>query len=178
MLAIQAPLPRRLSLAATITGCVLALSACGTADSKSSHSGGRSTGFLAFSECMRSHGVPNFPDPSPGGGIHVAVDSINPSSPSVKTAQARCHKLLPGGGPPQGVTEQQKEQLVRTAECMRSHGVSGFPDPTTTPPTNPHDYSSVEGIGGFNGGLFLLVPKTIDVNSPAFKQAAQTCGFH
>ena len=46
------------------------------------------------------------------------------------------------------------------------------------PPTNPQDYSVVEGIGGPSGGVFLLVPKTIDVNSPAFKHAAKACSFH
>jgi hypothetical protein len=167
----------RLSLATIATGGALAIAACGASRSTPSHGGSVRTGFLAYSACMRSHGVPNFPDPSSGGGIHLTVGSINPFSPSVKSAQARCHKLLPGGGPPQGVSEQQKERLVRTAECMRSHGVTGFPDPTTMPPTNPKDYSILEGIGGLGGGLFLLVPKTIDVTSPAFKQAATTCNF-
>jgi hypothetical protein len=171
---------RGLWVAATVTGCALAITACGTSGSMSNETGASSgrAGFLAFSECMRSHGVPTFPDPSAGGGIHLPQGSnINPFSPSFKTARAQCHKLLPGGGGPRGVSEQQKEQLVRTAECMRAHGVTGFPDPTTTPPTKPQDYSMAEGIGGLNGGLFLLVPKTIDVNSPAFKQATKACNF-
>ncbi len=95
-----------------------------------------------------------------------------------KAAQAQCRKLLRGEGPPRGVSEQQKEQMVRTSECMRAHRVTGFPDPTTMPPTNPQDYSIVEGIGGASGGLFLLVPKTIDVNSPVFKEAAKAWSFH
>jgi hypothetical protein len=179
VLALNRLLPRsRLWLATAIIVCALTITACSSSGSKSSHSGGR-TSFLAFSECMRSHGVPNFPDPSGSGGIHIPQGSnINPFSPSFKTAQAQCRNRLPGGGPPQGVSEQQKQQMVRTSECMRAHGVTGFPDPTTTPPTNPQDYSVVEGIGGPSHGLFLLVPKTIDVNSPAFKQAAKTCGFH
>jgi hypothetical protein len=128
---------------------------------------------------MRSHGVPNFPDPSAGGGIEIGQGSNpNPFSPAFKAARTRCQSRLPGGGPPRGVSEQQKEQLVRTAECMRAHGVTGFPDPTTTPPTNAQGFSIAEGIGGPNGGLFLLVPKTIDPNSPAFRQAARVCNFH
>lgn len=163
---------------AAIIGCTVAITACGTSGSKPSHSGG-GTSFLAFSECMRSHGVPSFPDPSAGGGIKIAQgSSINLFSPSVRAAQAQCQKLLPGGGPPRGVSEQQKEQMVQTSQCMRAHGVTGFPDPTTMAPTNPQDYSIVEGIGGLSGGLFLLVPKTIDVNSPAFEQAAKACSFH
>lgn len=180
VLAIDPSLTRhRLWFAAAIFGCAVAITACGSSGSKSSHPGSGRTSFLAFSRCMRSHGVPNFPDPSAGGGIHIPQGSnINPFSPLFKAAQAQCSKRLPGGGPPQGVSEQQKERLVRTAECMRAHGVTGFPDPTTSPPTNPQDYSSVEGIGGPSGGLFLLVPKTIDVNSPAFTRAAKACDFN
>jgi hypothetical protein len=175
--AINPPPPRRLWFAAALLGCFVAISACGSSGADSSHAGGGHSSFLAFSECMRSHGVPQFPDPS-GGGIHISQGSnINPFSPSFKAAQARCRKLLPGGGPPRGVSEQQKEQLVRTAECMRAHSVAGFPDPTTASPTNPQDYSIIEGIGGPSGGVFLLVPKTIDPNSPAFKQAAKACNF-
>jgi hypothetical protein len=178
--AIHPSLPcRRLWLGAAIIGCALTITACGTSGSSSSHTGSGRTSFLAFSQCMRSHGVPNFPDPSAGGGIKLTRGSnINPFAPSFKTAHAQCQRLLPGGGPPPGVSEQQKEQMVRMSECMRAHGVTRFPDPTTTPPVNPQDYSIVDGIGGFSGGLFLLVPKTIDVNSPAFKQAAKTCSFH
>jgi hypothetical protein len=170
---------RRLWFAAAIIGSALAITACGTSGTNSSHTGSGGTGFLAFSQCMGSHVVPNFPDPSAGRGINIAHGTnINPFSPSFKTAQAQCHKLLPGGGPPPGVSEQQKEQMVRSSECMRADRVTGFPDPTTTPPTNPQDYSIAEGIGRPSGGLFLLVPKTIDVNSPAFKQTAKICSFH
>lgn len=180
VLAMHTSLPsRRLWFAAAFIICALAITACGTSSSESSHAGSGRTSFLAFSECMRSHGVPTFPDPSAGGGINIAQgSSINPFSPSFKAAQAQCRRLLPGAGPPRGVSEQQKEQMVRTSECMRAHGVTGFPDPTTMPPTSPQEYSIAEGIGGPSGGLFLLVPKTIDVNSPAFKQAAKACSFH
>jgi hypothetical protein len=171
---------RRTWFTAVIVGCALAIAACGTSrsDSAGTGSSGRAD-FLAFSQCMRAHGVTNFPDPSAGGGIHLPASSnINPFSPSFRTARAHCAKLLPGGGPPQGVSEQQKEQLVRTSECMRAHGVTGFPDPTSTPPASPQEYSVMEGIGGVEGGLFLLVPKSIDINSPAFKQAAKACRFN
>jgi hypothetical protein len=179
VLAIDLSLPRRcLCFAAAIVGCALAMIGCGTSSSKSGRSASGGASFLAFSECMRSHGVPNFPDPSAAGGIQIAQGSnIDPFSPSFKAARAQCEKLLPSGGPPRGVSEEQKDQMVRTSECMRAHGVTGFPDPTTMPPTSPQDYSVVEAIGALNGGLFLLVPKTIDVNSPAFEQAAKACSF-
>jgi hypothetical protein len=57
---------------------------------------------------------------------------------------------------------------------MRSHGVSGFPDPTLgPPPSSPQEFSIAMG----RGGVSLLVPKTINVSSLAFKQAATTCRF-
>lgn len=127
---------------------------------------------------MRRHGVASFPDPDAAGGLNLNGTGINPFSPSFKAAQAVCNKLLPGGGPPARASEQQKQQLVAISECMRGHGVTGFPDPTTTAPTSlerlDHDYSLAESIAG---DLFLLVPKTIDVSSPAFKHAAGVCGL-
>ncbi len=93
------------SLIATI-GCALAIAACGSSH-KATPTAGRSQ-FLQFSECMRSHGVTNFPDPSAGGGIHLNAD-INPFSPSFKAAQSACRKLLPGGGPPSHPSEQDKQ---------------------------------------------------------------------
>jgi hypothetical protein len=126
---------------------------------------------------MRSHGVTGFPDPnSGGGGINIAGTGLNPFSPAFKAARATCRKLLPGGGPgTRKASEQQKQQLTAISECMRSHGVTGFPDPTTSPPSSPNGYSLIEGLAS---NLFLLVPTTINVNAPAFEQAAKACHFN
>ncbi len=172
---ITLPRGQRVLAALAVLACIAAIAGCGSSDhEQKTSSAGHS--MLAFSACMRSHGVPSFPDPSTGGGgLNLNGTGINPFSPSFKTAQATCHKLLPGGGPgAHPASEQQKEQLVATSECMRRHGVSGFPDPTSTPPTSPKGYSIMEGLAS---NLFLLVPSTIDVRSPAFKRAAKTCHF-
>ena len=154
--------------------CVVVIAACGSSEHKSS-AASTAGSFLAFSECMRSHGVPDFPDPSAHGGIDIAGTGVNPSSPAVRAAKATCERVLPGGGPPPHASEQQEQHLVAISACMRKHGVPDFPDPTTTsPPSNPRDYSIAEGIGD----VFLLVPSRINVNSPAFENAAKTCGFH
>lgn len=57
---------------------------------------------LKFSACMRSHGVPKFPDPTftPGGGSKLTIgksDGIDPNSPQFQAAQKACQKLAPGG---------------------------------------------------------------------------------
>jgi hypothetical protein len=170
---------RRLAGAMTIAlVCSLAIAACGSAAPAKkplAHKGSFAT-FLPFSECMRSHGVPNFPDPGPEGGIQIPGGSnINLASPSFKEAQSRCSHLLPGGGPRnQTATKQAIAAAVKTSECMRAHGVSGFPDPTETMPASPQGYSEIED----RGGVVMAIPTTIDVMSPTFEKAAQVCDFH
>jgi hypothetical protein len=46
--------------------------------------------------------------------------------------------------------------LLRLAQCMRAHGVSRFPDPSST-------------------GEGLIIPNDIDTNAPAFKSAQGDC---
>ena len=127
---------------------------------------------------MRSHGVTNFPDPSSHGGLQLPT-GFNTQAPSFKAAQTACFHKLPGGGPGnQKPTKQQVDQEVAVSECMRAHGVTGFPDPTVhtggPPNVNPAQYSAVED----RGGVIIAIPKSIDTNSPVFKHASQTCNFH
>jgi signal transduction histidine kinase len=58
------------------------------------------------------------------------------------------------------------------AQCMRDHGISGFPDPTTSVPLN------VRFIGELSNrdGAILAIPAT-SLQSPAFIQVAGVCGF-
>ena len=124
---------------------------------------------------MRAHGLTNFPDPSPGGGINISSGSgINPASPAFQSAQTACSKRLPGGGPgARKPSEQDKAQMLEISECMRRHGVSGFPDPTLSMPSSPVAYSAVLN----RDGVVLALPKSIDAQSPAFKRAATACNF-
>jgi hypothetical protein len=130
---------------------------------------------LEFATCMRSHGVPNFPDPTAGGGIQFSSGSgINPLSPAFQAARLSCHKMLPGGGPRRGAgSAQAKAQMLRVSECMRQHGVSGFPDPTLSPPSNPADYGEITD----DAGVVLAIPSTIDPQAPVFRHAAAACNF-
>jgi hypothetical protein len=61
---------------------------------------------LKFSQCMRSHGVPKFPDPQIGNGrigIRIGPGSgIDPNSAQFKSAQQACQKLLGGPFGPKG----------------------------------------------------------------------------
>jgi hypothetical protein len=173
-----------LAVAALMTGVLVA--GCGGSSHGPTAAGRAGSGLpapdpgaaLAFARCMRSSGVPNFPDPKPGGGLLFPLGAgINPSSPAVQTAQAKCRKLLAGGGPPgAGSTThpsaQTLEKLVTIARCMRRHGVPQFPDPRTSVPANP---TGIQDITDFDGAI-LLFPSTINLQSPAYKQALTACG--
>jgi hypothetical protein len=112
---------------------------------------------------MRSHAVPGYPDPqvtASGNSVSVTISpgSANPNSPAFRSADRACHHLLPNGGVqggPGGSSPQQQAQDVVFADCMRAHGVSGFPDPD-------HD------------GVFTL-PATVNEQAPAFLRAEHAC---
>lgn len=169
----------RVPTAVAVVSGVLMIAGCGSSSKPSSPSKSPSNlaaAGIRFSSCMRSHGVPNFPDPSTSGcAVHISIKSssgINPASPSFHAAQKGCGKLLPGGGPESGKpSAAAKAQMLAISECMRAHGVSGFPDPTTTPPSNPAGYSGVLE----RNGVSLAIPTTIDIQSPAVQQAATAC---
>lgn len=115
---------------------------------------------VAFAACMRSHGVPAFPDPGSNGRTSLG-SGIDPSSPQFQAAQRICKSLLPSGGSTLStqaaggsLSTEKQAQLLRFARCMRAHGVSNFPDPTS------------QGIA--------LSP-SIDPKSPQFEAATQAC---
>jgi hypothetical protein len=134
---------------------------------------------LAFARCMRANGVPNFPDPSAGGGFSLRVSVAGASSSVFKAAQTKCDRLLPGGGL-EGIgsgpapSAQTVEHWVKVAQCMRRHGVPNFPDPRTTVPSQP---PAGGGVISDRDGVILVFPHTIDEQSPLFSRAAAACGF-
>jgi hypothetical protein len=137
-------------------------SAGSSTTSPASHSSPGSTtraGALAYSRCMRSHGVPNFPDPDSQGRIQIQGSGslADPNNPQIQAAMAACKSLLPSAGTP----AQQRKDLAKAlkfAHCMRSHGVPSFPDPT--PAGSGHTSPS--------GSM-------PDSNSPQFRAATQAC---
>lgn len=119
-------------------------------------------GLLAFSQCMRRHGVPNFPDPQhfAGGNAKLTIHNLQPPP----AAMNACGHLLPtnGGGGSQQTAQQLRVRLadeLSFAKCMRSHGVARFPDPTA------QGQLSVE----------MVQAQGIDVHSPAILHVVQTC---
>jgi hypothetical protein len=117
---------------------------------------------VKYSQCMRSHGVPDFPDPTNGRLMlqfrKGSSSTLDPNSPEFQSAQQACKSLAPSGlGSGQSVSPQAQAQALKFARCMRSHGVPGFPDPT------------------FSGGGIRIQAKGVNLNSPEVKRAQQAC---
>jgi hypothetical protein len=131
---------------------------------------------------MRANGVPNFPDPGPGGGFTFnPADGADPSSPVFDAAQAKCQKYMTlGAGLTPGTrthpSAQWLAEMVKAAQCMRRHGVPSFPDPTTTVPS-PKVLGGGGQISNIDGVVFVFPAATVDTQSPVFTRAAKTCGF-
>jgi hypothetical protein len=114
---------------------------------------------FAFARCMRSHGIPNWPDPNSAGFFDKS--KLRPLGLSVSRVRALeegpCNIPLPS---PQTstITPADRTDYLKAATCMRSHGFPDFPDPTFP-----------------NNSVTLDIPSSIDRNSAKFKSAATTC---
>ncbi|MGA2528978.1 MAG: hypothetical protein ABSG36_07415 [Acidimicrobiales bacterium] len=140
-----------------------------TSSSQTAGSGGSAAAkykaAFAYVDCMRSHDVSKFPDPTSDGQINVdfahggksgspASSGIDRMSPQYISANETCHHLLPGRAPTPAQNQQALAKELKFAQCMRSHGVSNFPDPTSA--------AVVHLIG-------------VDQNSPQYQGAQKAC---
>ena len=146
------------------------LSACGSSSASSSGSsstsGAQFQARLNLAKCFRAHGI-NVPDPStgggPAGGGGVFRSLRNYPQAQVQSATQACRQYFAQAFPRFNLTPTQRaqvqQQLVKFAECMRSHGVD-VPDP------------KLNATGGFGlGRAFGSVAR----NSPAFQSALTAC---
>jgi hypothetical protein len=89
---------------------------------------------LAFSHCIRSHGVSKFPDPNSSGVWAKSQVELAAGNPRFQAATQACGHLLPDGGPgvppSPAVVQLIRSDMSKFARCMRSHGVPNWPDLT------------------------------------------------
>ncbi len=86
-----------------------ALSACGgaagsgvTASATPSPTSATTEKAVAYTRCMRTHGVPDFPDPVDGKITLSPASGIDPNSSSFRSATLACASLAPAGAAPGG----------------------------------------------------------------------------
>jgi hypothetical protein len=116
---------------------------------------------LAFSRCVRAHGVTNYPDPDRSGHLPASGKQIARSSPQFPAAENSCTHLLSRGAETQG--DQQKIAFaLKVAQCMRRHGFPTYPDPTISGPSSQGSGIRFEGTG-------------INTKSPRFQTAEINC---
>jgi len=154
-------------LAATLACLALVVAACSSSASSGSGAGPGSGSArhseLAFSRCMRAHGITSFPDPNTQGGIALNAGQgtgLDPKSPQFKAANNACKSLLPPQMPMSPAQQAAaRVQALRYSRCMRTHGISDFPDPNS------------------QGGIAIQARPggDLDPHNPRFQAANKAC---
>jgi hypothetical protein len=86
---------------------------------------------VKFAECIRAHGVRDFPDPNEKNEFDYGVSV----TPAVWTrATTACKDLQPPGTLSGKRTPKQQSGALRFAQCVRDNGVKDFPDPVNGEP--------------------------------------------
>jgi hypothetical protein len=116
---------------------------------------------VAFARCMRSHGIPGWPDPTSGGVFDKSsLRALGVSVARVRALeQGPCDQLNSIASAAPTITAADRVDYARAVACMRSHGFPDFPSPT---------FPSVNTVT-------VAIPASIDQDSPAFKSAAAIC---
>jgi hypothetical protein len=133
-------------------GVAVLMTACGsgsrptTSGTSGAAGSTRSPSVVAYSVCVRSHGVRKFPDPGSAGQIPKGdAQQLGVSPSQLEAAEHTCAHLI---SPIGETTEQQQETQCATAgdcsqivvqkwmsglrtlaRCLRAHGEPGWPDP-------------------------------------------------
>jgi hypothetical protein len=118
-------------------------------------------GLVAYSRCIRSHGVPSFPDPTSSEGI--PKDKIPVGNPRLPAASNDCEHLMPAGGlGPEATAQSTPTRFAAAlafARCMHDRGFPNFPDPTAHGQLTPQ----------------MVTAAGIDLHQPALLRAGLAC---
>jgi hypothetical protein len=155
---------RRAGLLAAALACLaLVAAACSSPAGPGAGAGSAKHSELAYSRCMRAHGIKAFPDPNAQGELALNEGpgtGIDPKSPQFKAADNACKSLLP---PRKTLSPAQqaaaKAQALKYSQCMRAHGISDFPDPDS------QGNFQVQGNAGSD----------LDPHNPRFQAAGKAC---
>jgi hypothetical protein len=157
----------RVRLAVTASAAFL-VAACGGSHTASPLSDQRLQQAVAYSQCMRSNGIADFPDPIESSGrVGFSIvtggngtGAVDVSSPQYQSASTVCEKKTGWGQVSPAALQQFLVGAVSYAECMRSHGITNYPDPI--------EHSTYVQNGPTPGD-------GIDQNSPQYLAARKAC---
>lgn len=155
--------PRTPAIRVLAVGAVtLLLAGCG-GRSATKTAAATQVGVLAYSQCMHSHGVPNFPDPDSSGAIPKDKILALGNSPQFQAAESACQHVMPASGlGPKNTGQPTRTRLpaaLAFARCMRNHGFSNFPDPTAQGDLTPQ----------------MVTAAGIDLHQPTLLQVGLAC---
>jgi hypothetical protein len=132
----------------------------------------RAAALHAAAQCIRQHGIPSYADPvlTAGGQVYTDSRSIQDApQPVIDAVRQACAALAaraglnPDAEPP--APPQLVEAGVRSAQCMRAHGLPNFRDPTARSPYTPgHGFGIMAGEIPAGGKL-----------DPTYQAAAHAC---
>jgi hypothetical protein len=154
-----------LLVGALVSGCSDESKAASGSDGSAGASASADSPFdqaLEFAKCMRSEGVPEFPDPQQAdGGVRMDAGGVDTNSPEFQGAMDACRDKAPQaeGQAPEGGKPLDPTKVAAWAECIRSNGVPNFPDPE------------------INGGQMALdfAGAGLSMGDPAFQKARGAC---
>lgn len=122
------------------------------------------TNATKFTDCMRNHGIANFPDPpnanDPNSG-HTWKNAFSNSSPGFVSAETTCQHFMPNmakHNQSSASSPAERTAMLAFARCVRSHGFPSFPDPTSAGITHQ-----------------MIAAAGINLHQPAVLQAADAC---
>jgi hypothetical protein len=146
-------------LPVALAGIALLATACGGGSSPGSAAETAYQKTLAFSQCMRAHGEPGFPDPQPNGNLLVDGQKDHLNGALMNSANKACQHLMPKSKPMTAAQQRQvTARALRFVACMRSHGIADFPDPVVNAQ-----------------GIEFHAPSGVGPGSPVFSRAQQAC---
>lgn len=121
-------------------------SSAGAGGSPSATGPASSRSAVGYASCIRSHGIPNYPDPSSNGTLpKTSAQHLGVSSSQYQAARSACQHLLPttevlsasslqqcylADVCPQALVQHAMSAGRTFARCMRSHGAPNWPDPS------------------------------------------------
>jgi hypothetical protein len=161
------------ALAAVLASMTLLAAACGGSSTTGSTTAQLPTlqsitsKALAYARCMRSHGITNFPDPTVQDSAHekgvgFSLPGSIQNSPQYASAAKTCRKQTSFGVMSPAVRQAIMTDGVKFAACMRSHGITNYPDPV-------QHANNIQLGPGPNS--------SIDTSSAQFKAAQKACVY-